>query len=336
MKKTLLPQQFHSTLVQWARKFGRHDLPWQLNPTPYSVHISEIMLQQTQVSTVIPYYQRWMEDFPNLETLAQADEDEVMHHWQGLGYYSRARNLQKAAQYLVKEFSGHYPRTLKQMEQIPGIGRYTAGAIVSFAYNEPGPIVDGNVRRLFCRYFAIEGVPTTAGVNRQLWNYAQQYTLVNDCRAYAQSLLDMGATLCTAKNPDCLNCPLITTCQAYQTNRTEQLPTPKPKKHQPVKAARFYWIQQQNQLYLQKRPSPGIWGGLWCLPQADDHEIAEPGSALGHFKHTFSHYKLDAQVVHSKGIGHKNGTFFEREQIETLGLPTPIRQFIERHWPPKQ
>ncbi|MFM2478968.1 A/G-specific adenine glycosylase [Celerinatantimonas sp. MCCC 1A17872] len=333
MKAVLSPEHFNSTLVNWASTHGRHDLPWQQNPTPYSVHVSEIMLQQTQVTTVIGYFQRWMSAFSNLLALAQADEDEVMSHWQGLGYYSRARNLQKAARYLVDEFSGHYPRTLKQIEQIPGVGRYTAGAIVSFAYDERGPIVDGNVRRLFCRYFAIEGVPSTTAVNKKLWEYAERYTLKKDCRAYAQSLLDMGATVCTPKNPDCPNCPLMDSCQAYQSDKVAQLPTPKPKKSTPTKIGQFLWIEQNHQLYLQKRPAPGIWAGLWCLPQLAAEQVCEisPSQRKGTFKHVFSHYKLDAEVLNCKQTNGLSGQFFSIEQIKTLGLPTPIRKFISKH-----
>lgn len=332
MTPVLSPNEFHTKLVQWAEQHGRHDLPWQQDPTPYSVHVSEIMLQQTQVATVIPYYQRWMESFPNIDALAEADEDSVMHHWQGLGYYSRARNLQKAARYLQTEFASHYPRTLKQIEQIPGVGRYTAGAIVSFAYNEPGPIVDGNVRRLFCRYFAITGVPSTTAVNKQLWEKAELYTQERDCRAYAQSLLDMGATICTAKSPRCDDCPVQLSCQAWQSDRVSELPTPKPKKTQPIKPGLFYWHRKNDQLYLEKRPAPGIWAGLWCLPQAEGDKINEcDPPAVGHFKHTFSHYKLDATVVNALPPS-QHGDYFSREAIDSLGLPTPIRQFIERHW----
>ncbi|CAG9296016.1 A/G-specific adenine glycosylase [Celerinatantimonas diazotrophica] len=333
MKDVLSPEHFNLTLVNWASKYGRHDLPWQQHPTPYSVHVSEIMLQQTQVTTVIEYFKRWMSAFPNLLALANADEDEVMSHWQGLGYYSRARNLQKAARYLVDEFSGHYPRTLKQIEQIPGVGRYTAGAIVSFAYNERGPIVDGNVRRLFCRYFAIEGVPSTTEVNNKLWQYAEHYTLAKNCRAYAQSLLDMGAMICTPKSPDCPNCPINDSCQAYQTDRVAQLPTPKPKKHTPTKIGQFLWIEQNNQLYLQKRPAPGIWAGLWCLPQLDTEQIREvaPSQRKGTFKHVFSHYKLDAEVLNANSTEQLSGQFFSPKQIVSLGLPTPIRKFIGKH-----
>ncbi|MFM2485810.1 A/G-specific adenine glycosylase [Celerinatantimonas yamalensis] len=332
MTGVLQPQSFHQILVDWADTHGRHDLPWQQRPTPYSVHVSEIMLQQTQVATVIPYFERWMASFPDLQALAHATEDHVMHHWQGLGYYSRARNLQKAAQYLLEQFSAHYPRTLKQIEMIPGVGRYTAGAIVSFAYNERGPIVDGNVRRLFCRYFAIDGVPSTSAVSRKLWDYAEQYTLDTHCRAYAQSLLDMGATICTAKNPACTICPLQTSCQAYQQQRVEQLPTPKPKKQQPTKAGRFIWIEQDQQLYLEKRPAPGIWAGLWCLPQDDSTQVLEPQIQIGTFKHVFSHYKLDAEVVQASPSEDLKGQFFSRSQLDNLGLPTPIRAFISRHF----
>lgn len=333
MNRPLPPEKFHSTLVSWGQTHGRNDLPWQIEPTPYGVHVSEIMLQQTQVKTVIPYYQKWMTRFPTIEALSIADEDTVMHLWQGLGYYSRARNLQKAAQYLIHEFLGHYPRTLKQLEMIPGVGQYTAGAIVSFAYNKPGPIVDGNVRRLFCRYFAIEGISSSSAVNRQLWDYARTYTLEHDCRIFAQSLLDMGALICRAKNPLCELCPLQANCQAFQQNRVNELPTPKPKKNIPIKIGLFYWQTKKNKIYLAKRPAPGIWAGLWCLPQADHHQVNEPSHVVGTFKHVFSHYKLDAQVISpSQIVDDEEGRYFSASELQELGLPTPIRQFIAQHW----
>src|SRR5690554_1413381 len=205
-------KDFAATVLNWQKQHGRHDLPWQNPVSPYRVLVSEIMLQQTQVNTVIPYFQRWMETFPTLEALAQASEDEVMARWQGLGYYSRARNLRKAAQYLVQEFNGQFPSDLQGLASIPGVGPYTAGAIRSFAFNDYGPIVDGNVKRFFCRLFGIEGDTTRSAVNKQLWQKADDLTPNHDNRRFAQGLLDIGATLCTRANPDCARCPFDNQC----------------------------------------------------------------------------------------------------------------------------
>ncbi|GGA72206.1 A/G-specific adenine glycosylase [Neiella marina] len=326
---------FQNQLLDWANAQGRHDLPWQQQPTPYSVLVSEIMLQQTQVATVIPYFERWMTSFATVESLAAADEDTVMAHWQGLGYYSRARNLHKAAKYIVDSCNGEFPCDLKALEAIPGVGRYTAGAIMSFAYDDYGPIVDGNVKRLFCRFFAIEGQINSSKVVNQLWQLAEQYTPSSESalsnRNFAQALLDMGATLCTPKNPNCTVCPLQQTCMALKLDKVHQLPTPKPKKVIPIKPATFGWALNNQQIYLVKRPSEGVWGGLWCLPEIDlaDNEIAE-SKAVGRFRHTFSHYKLAAEVIHYQPAK-SDGQWFDNQGLSSIGLPKPIKTFIEKH-----
>lgn len=326
------PATFNQLLLNWAKQHGRHDLPWQLKPTPYSVHVSEIMLQQTQVVTVIPYFERWMASFPTLKALAQASEDQIMSHWQGLGYYSRARNLVKAANYLLDEHSGNYPADLALLEKIPGVGRYTAGAIYSFAFDKPGPIVDGNVKRLFCRFFGIEGNPAGSAVIRTLWEYAHHYTPTTHCRAYAQALLDMGATICTAKKPDCSQCPLQQSCFAYQAQQVHQLPTPKPKKVLETRQRQFFWLHQKDQIWLEKRPSNGIWSSLWCLPEVPVNQVMEKPKQIGHFKHTFTHYKLDAEVIEgNQPFNNSAGKWFDTDKLAELGMPTPIRRFIERH-----
>ncbi|RUO34392.1 A/G-specific adenine glycosylase [Aliidiomarina shirensis] len=342
---------FANTVLAWQHSHGRHDLPWQKPATPYRVLVSEIMLQQTQVATVIPYFQRWMQVFPNIETLANASEDEVMAQWQGLGYYSRARNLQKAARYIVEELSGEFPRELTDIEKIPGVGRYTAGAIRSFAYDAYGPIVDGNVRRLFCRLFGIEGQVTSSAVNKTLWRHAEQLTPKTNNRNFAQGLLDLGATLCKKRNPNCQACPFSTECVAYRENKIEILPTPKIKKTTPVKEGHFIWLED-NALVLEKRPDKGIWASLWSLPEVTE---APKGATLkGRFKHVFSHYKLEANVWqlnapqdnsanNAVALHEKLGTYERqsshttsiksREEFQALGLPAPIRVFIEEHWP---
>jgi A/G-specific adenine glycosylase len=327
----LQPATFAHTVITWQQQHGRHDLPWQQEPTPYRVLVSEIMLQQTQVTTVIPYFQRWMDDFPTIETLAAATEEQVMAHWQGLGYYSRARNLHKAACYLVEQCHSEFPASLEGLQTIPGVGRYTAGAIAAFARNMYGPIVDGNVKRLFCRIFAIDGDPASTAVTRQLWQLAEDLTPQEQNRAFAQGLLDLGATLCTPKTPDCPRCPFLDTCMAFQQDRISELPTPKQKKNSPVRSGFFLWCNDGQTLLLEKRPSPGIWGGLWCLPEVSESPAS--GTLLGRFKHTFSHYKLNASIwTHREPNSAQHGQRFTAEQLATIGLPAPIRTFIEQHF----
>ncbi|AVF75465.1 A/G-specific adenine glycosylase [Vibrio parahaemolyticus] len=333
--KSLTPKQFQEHLLTWQRQHGRHDLPWQQNPSPYRVLVSEVMLQQTQVVTVIPYFERWMASFPTIEALANATEDEVMNHWQGLGYYSRARNLRKAAIYIHETWADEFPSDVTTLQEIPGVGRYTAGAIASFAFNTYGPIVDGNVKRLFCRYFGIEGVPGTSAVDKQLWSTAEAYTPIINNRQYAQGLLDMGATLCKPKSPDCGACSFTTTCIAYQTNRVSELPTPKPKKIIPTKPGHFLWIESNGKLLLEKRADDGIWGALWCLPQIyiEPEQLGDHVKLQGSFKHTFSHYKLDGKVwfINKLGVENAQQQWIPFNNLSDLGLPKPIRTFIEKH-----
>ncbi len=334
--KPFVPELFQEKLIHWQLSHGRHDLPWQENPSPYRVLVSEIMLQQTQVTTVIPYFERWMERFSSIQALADASEDEVMHYWQGLGYYSRARNLRKAAQFLQSEYQGEFPNAVDGLLAIPGVGRYTAGAIASFAFDTYGPIVDGNVKRLFCRFFGIEGVPGTSQVDKRLWELAEQYTPRRQNRTFAQGLLDLGATVCKPLNPQCIDCPLIEGCNAFHTKRTSDLPTPKVKKEVPVRQGEFLWFEKDGYLLLEKRAEDGIWGSLWCLPQI------EPASSTlnvslplkGTFKHTFTHFKLEANVWQQAqaAVPSANQQFVSAEQLRTIGLPTPIRKFVEKHF----
>ncbi|RUO22956.1 A/G-specific adenine glycosylase [Aliidiomarina minuta] len=320
------------TIMQWQQSQGRHNLPWQQTITPYKVHVSEIMLQQTQVATVIPYFQRWMALFPDLETLAAASEDEVMTLWQGLGYYTRARNLRKAAQYLNEQHQGQYPDDLKALEAIPGVGRYTAGAIRSFAFNSYGPIVDGNVKRLFARLFGIYGEPNKSSVNKEFWQQAERLTPPDNSKAFAQGVLDLGATVCKRHNPLCTECPVQADCFAFEHDCIEHLPSAKKSKVKPVKDAHFLWHTQDNKLLFKKRPSPGIWGGLWCLPE--QQEAPENASLLGQFTHQFSHYSLQASVWQLNNVQQPAGLYQNTRlqpisELQQIGLPTPVRRFIE-------
>jgi len=338
MLQQLVVKTFQDQVVNWQKTHGRHQLPWQQASNPYRVLVSELMLQQTQVSTVIPYFNRWMQSFPTVDALAAATNDQVMAHWPGLGYYARARNLHKAAVYICE--LGDFPARLDQLLLIPGVGRYTAGAIMSFAYDAYGPIVDGNVRRLYARYFGIDGVTNSPAVDKQLWALAEQLTPTEHCKSFAQGLLDLGATICKPRQPLCEQCPLATTCQALLQNRVDELPTPKPKKNVPVKDGQFLWLEQAGQVFLQKRPTPGIWASLWSLPQvAADDLLLQQAKKHGEFVHQFTHYKLNAtvwQLDHSHFATlqqvqeQEPSGWYQKTQLAEVGLPSPIRSFIEQ------
>ena len=327
---------FQNQVVSWQKTHGRHQLPWQQAGTPYAVLVSELMLQQTQVATVIPYFQRWMTSFPTIEALAQASNDEVMAHWQGLGYYARARNLHKAAVY-IREL-GAFPQNLEALLTVPGVGRYTAGAIMSFAYDSYGPIVDGNVRRLYARYFAIDGVTSSSAVDKKLWALAEALTPTDNCRSFAQGLLDLGATVCKPRQPLCEQCPLASSCQALLQNRVDELPTAKPKKLVPVKPGHFLWFIKDGHILLHKRPEQGIWASLWSLPQVEAHSPwLEDAKLHGVFVHQFTHYKLDASVwVLNHAVREVqeefSGSWYHKNDLNKVGLPAPIRSFIEQQF----
>ncbi|MCC5854372.1 MAG: A/G-specific adenine glycosylase [Idiomarina sp.] len=326
--------QFVNQVLAWQANHGRHDLPWQQPATPYRVLVSEIMLQQTQVTTVIPYFERWMSSFPTLQSLAAATEDQVMAHWQGLGYYSRARNLLKAARHLIEHSAGEFPDDLKELQEIPGVGRYTAGAIRSFAFDQYGPIVDGNVRRLFCRLFGIEGVPGTSVVDKELWRLAEELTPKEHNRRFAQGLLDLGATLCTPRNPNCTSCPLQADCVAFREQRQNELPHKKATKTIPRREAHFVLHLQADKpvrIRLLKRPPSGIWASLWCLPELD--EAPTQGELVTEFTHTFSHFKMHGQVWLTQDstlcLNEDSATqYVALEQLADFGLPAPFRALL--------
>ncbi|QFU77569.1 adenine DNA glycosylase [Halioglobus maricola] len=300
---------FATRLLDWFDQYGRHDLPWQENTTPYRVWVSEIMLQQTQVKTVIPYFHRFMETFPSVEKLAAAPEDEVLHLWTGLGYYARARNLHKAAKKVAQELDGDFPSSVEGLEQLPGIGRSTAGAIVSIANGQRATILDGNVKRVLARYAAVEGWPGKTAVHEKLWKIADGFTPNARSADYTQAIMDLGATLCTRSKPRCQDCPLQHDCQAHEQGRQADFPGKKPKKTLPVRTTRFLMIRDNSgDLWLEKRPAPGIWGGLWCFPEAPDLDpVAASCDLTGQnpasaetwpvFRHTFSHYHLDIEPI---------------------------------------
>ena len=300
---------FASRILDWFNHHGRHDLPWQQDTTPYRVWVSEIMLQQTQVKTVIPYFERFTDTFPTVQALADAAEDEVLHLWTGLGYYARARNLHRAARQVTEVHGGRLPETVDELSALPGIGRSTAGAIVSIAHGQRAAILDGNVKRVLARYRAVDGWPGKTAVHDALWEIAEEYTPGKRCADYTQAMMDLGATLCTRSTPRCGDCPLQSDCTANAQGRQADYPGKKPKKTLPIKTTRFLMIRDRaGHLLLEKRPGQGIWGGLWCFPEAQE---LDPGTAsldrIGLepvtveawpvFRHTFSHYHLDIEPV---------------------------------------
>ena len=337
---------FSSRLITWQKLHGRHHLPWQNTTDPYAIWVSEIMLQQTQVSAVISYYQRFMASFPNIETLANATQDEVLRHWSGLGYYSRARNLRNAAQKIGDDFNGIFPQDFSSILSLPGIGRSTAAAISTFSFNISQPILDGNVKRVFARHFLIEGWPSLPKVEARLWKIAEQLMPQEDIVAYTQGLMDLGATLCTRRKYDCEACPVNTSCGANAQNSVATLPSPKPRKTIPQKEITMLILTDGKDVMLEKRAPTGIWGGLWSLPEIDMKEIA---SAIAHARfgieveteeplqivhHVFTHFKLaitpqPLQVIKSSLQPHRSNTvWLPIDEAISAAIPTPVRKIL--------
>ena len=261
---------FAQSVLKWYDKFGRKHLPWQQDKTLYGVWLSEVMLQQTQVATVIPYFERFIKTFPNITALANASQDEVLHLWSGLGYYARARNLHKAAQKMRDEFNGNFPTNFEQVWALPGVGRSTAGAILSSVLNQPYPILDGNVKRVLARYFAVDGWPGEKKVENYLWTLTEQVTPIDRVADFNQAMMDIGAMVCTRTKPKCELCPLNLECLAYQNHSWEKFPAKKPKKDMPEKDTYFLILSKNGKVCLEQRENSGLWGGLFCFPQFED------------------------------------------------------------------
>ncbi|OUD15020.1 A/G-specific adenine glycosylase [Thioflexithrix psekupsensis] len=261
---------FSNRVLTWFDRHGRKHLPWQQQPTPYHVWVSEIMLQQTQVTTVIPYYQRFMVRFPDVSALATAGVDEVLHYWTGLGYYARARHLHQAAQHIHSQHHGIFPTQWAEIVALPGVGRSTAGAIMALAYGQRYAILDGNVKRVLCRYHAITGWSGSSAVSQSLWALAEKYTPANRVADYTQAMMDLGALICRRRGALCEECPLHSDCQAYRQQAVDAYPHSKPRKATPENHLIVLVIVSEKGLLLEKRPDTGIWGGLWSLPQVSD------------------------------------------------------------------
>ncbi|MDD3517029.1 MAG: A/G-specific adenine glycosylase [Chromatiales bacterium] len=296
---------FAKRLIAWQRRHGRHDLPWQQARTPYRVWVSEIMLQQTQVATVVGYFERFMQRFPDLPTLAAAPLDDVLAHWSGLGYYSRARNLHRAARIVAEDHDGELPTDVDALQALPGIGRSTAAAILALAHDRRHAILDGNVKRVLARHAAIDGWTGAPAVLQTLWTLAEQRTPARDVGIYTQAIMDLGATICTRSRPACEDCPVNDDCAALATDRVHALPTPRPRRAVPLKRTHMLLIRSDDRVLLLRRPPAGLWGGLWGLPEAEDTENAveqcraltgRPPARIAAwpaFTHVFTHFRLE-------------------------------------------
>jgi A/G-specific adenine glycosylase len=341
--------EFTRRLLDWAAVHGRKNLPWQINPDPYRVWVSEIMLQQTQVETVIPYYQRFMQRFPDLQTLALAGVDEVLQHWSGLGYYARARNLHKTAGIIHQEYAGSFPDDLDSLQSLPGIGRSTAAAILSLAMQKSHAILDGNVKRVLARCYAVDGWPGNSSVLQQLWKLSEQVTPGNaEVALFNQGMMDLGATLCSRSRPDCERCPVADICMARLQNRQAEFPGKKLSKTLPVKQRLFALLHDnEGRVMLEKRPPAGIWGGLWSFPefslesrQALTETIRQSLGMkvdileqLPPRRHTFSHYHLemfpiacridDYTECHDRSV-----KWVDRLSVQKIGLAAPVEKLL--------
>ena len=339
---------FSGRVLSWFDEHGRKDLPWQQSKDPYPIWVSEIMLQQTQVLTVIPFFQRFMESFPTVAALASAEQDDVLHHWSGLGYYARARNLHRAAKTIMIDHDGIFPGSIDEATALPGIGRSTAGAILSLAHNERHAILDGNVKRVLARHNAIGGWPGKTAVMNTLWELAEQHTPESRVGDYTQAIMDLGATLCTRSNPACERCPVSADCQAYAADAVTEYPGRKPKKAKPLRSTTMLLARTAGRVYLERRPEAGIWGGLWSLPELGERSIeswcedvldgtAATTESWQTLRHSFSHYDLDIQPILvrvdaplSKVADSDSTTWYRLDEPPPGGIAAPVRKLLDR------
>ena len=338
-------------LLAWFDRHGRHDLPWQRAGADgardaYRVWLSEIMLQQTQVATVIPYFRRFVDTLPTLRDLAAADEDTVLALWSGLGYYRRARFLHRAAQLCVERHGGELPREFEALAALPGIGRSTAGAILAQAHGLRFPILDGNVKRVLARYHGVHGHPGQAAVEKALWRHAEAHTPHRRLADYTQAIMDLGATVCTRGKPRCDACPLAGGCIARRDGLVDRLPSPKPRKAIPQRETIMLVLRdEQGRVLLQRRGPQGVWSGLWSLPEATGHDDAwrvaqahariDDARPLAPFVHVFSHYRLkvepllfDRVAIAPAIADHPDLRWCAAAELDALGLPAPVRTLL--------
>ena len=337
---------FSTRLISWQREHGRHDLPWQNTLDAYRIWLSEIMLQQTQVSTVIPYYTRFLERFPNINTLAQTPLEAVLELWAGLGYYARARNLHRCAQVLVADHQGEFPKEAEAISKLPGIGRSTAAAISVFAFAKRAAILDGNVKRVLARCFGIEGYPGAAQTEKEMWLLAESLLPSSQIEQYTQGLMDLGSSLCTRRKPYCAACPMYEMCIARRTGRQAELPFAKPPKKRPERETTLLLLTDGKRVLLERRPPAGIWGGLLTLPEGCESEAGEFARRYGcrlldvqtmkSLKHSFTHFHLHIKtlwctVEPTANLASETGwQWLEHEEIETAALPTPIKFLLRK------
>ena len=336
-------------LLEWHARAGRHELPWQHPRTPYRVWVSEIMLQQTQVATVIPYYRRFLDHFPDVRTLADAPVDEVLHLWSGLGYYARARNLHRAAKMIRDEHAGELPASFEELAELPGIGRSTAGAILALTRGVRLPILDGNARRVLARYFAVAGARGDPAVEKQLWALAERCTPGVGIAEYTQAIMDLGATVCVRRRPLCLQCPLAEGCRARRAGRQHELPAPRRAR---LRARRRVFmvlaLESSGYVRLERRPESGVWGGLWCPPAFNTASAAAafvrdslgldggPPQPLAQLEHAFTHFDLTITplLVHCAGrtlrVEEESGLWYNVREPARIGLPAPISALLAR------
>jgi A/G-specific adenine glycosylase len=336
---------FAEALIDWQTHHGRHALPWQGTRDPYRVWLSEIMLQQTQVDTVIPYYERFLARFPSIESLAAAPQADVLALWSGLGYYARARNLHRAAQRVMSEHGGRFPESAAAIAELPGIGRSTAAAIAAFCFGARSAILDGNVKRVLARHFAIEGFPGARAVEQRLWSLAESLLPAQDVATYTQALMDLGAMVCTRARPACAECPVAAACLARMQNRQSELPTPRPSRITPERATRMLLAWRDGEILLERRPDAGIWGGLYALPEIPEGVDAETFvltlglspcgalEALTPLRHAFTHFRLTIQplrcAVTGMGVQEARWRWADAAAWPGLGLPAPVRRLLD-------
>jgi A/G-specific adenine glycosylase len=337
---------FATRLIRWQRRHGRHDLPWQKTRDPYRIWLSEVMLQQTQVATVVPYFRRFLARFPDVASLARAPLEEVLRLWSGLGYYSRARNLHAAAARLVESHLGRFPRRREAIETLPGVGRSTAAAIAVFAFGAREAILDGNVKRVLARHFAVRGYPGEKPTENRLWRIAESLLPPKNIRSYTQALMDLGATLCTRSRPACGECPLKKSCRARAGGKTDAYPQPRPRKALPVRTTSILLLLHEGDVLLEKRPPAGIWGGLWCLPEIPRGE--DPGdycarrwgtqvarvTRLPPVRHGFTHFILNIRPVVCRAspasslVSEPGQVSLPPEEAVQAAVPAPVKRLL--------
>jgi A/G-specific adenine glycosylase len=333
--------RFASALIAWHARHGRRGLPWQATRDPYRIWLSEVMLQQTQVATVIPYYERFLRRFPSVKALARAPEDEVLRLWSGLGYYARGRNLHAAARLIAKR---GFPCSSVEIEKLPGVGRSTAAAIAAFAFGERAAILDGNVKRVLARYYGIEGWPGEKSVETALWSRAEALLPEKDVATYTQALMDLGATVCTRNAPRCEGCPVRQDCVSRVTDRVAEIPAARPRKALPCREVTWLVLLDGRTVLMEKRPAPGIWGGLWSFPEAPRKDVAgycrrvfncelRSKKALARLEHGFTHFRLHIQpllceVRRARVLETPGRLWTELADAAEAAVPSPVRTLL--------